>query len=51
MEPRRQPTDVGTITHGGVQTGNDGPIAQAQLAAQKKVQFDVDIKRDTLFEA
>ena len=32
-------------------TKDDGPIPQVQLVAQKKVQFDVDDERDTLFDA
>ena len=46
-----QPIVVGVITRGGATTGDDGPIPQIRLAAHKKVQFDVDADKDTLFDA
>ena len=46
-----QPTYVLVITHGGARTRDDGPIPQVRLAAQEKVQFDVDTERDTFFDS
>ena len=43
--------DVLVITHGGLMVGDDGLIPQVQLDGKKKVQFNVDTKRDTFFEA
>ena len=45
-----QPIYVSFITRGGVTIRDDGPILQIQLVAQKKVQFNVDIKEETFFD-
>ena len=49
-EPWTQPADVGVITTGGAETRDDSPILQIRLATCKKVQFDVDIKKENLFD-
>ena len=49
-EPRMQDADVAIITHGGVMTGEDNLFPHIWLARKKKVQFNVDVEGDTLFE-
>ena len=48
MKPMTQLLDVGVITRGGMTTRDDGPLQQIQLVAQKKVQFDVDVKKENV---
>ena len=43
-------TYFGVITRGGAPTGDDGPLPNICLVAQKKVQFDVHIEKETFFD-
>ena len=46
-----QDVDVTIITCGGTITGEYSLFPQVRLAKKKKVQFDVNPEKDTLFEA
>ena len=46
-----QDVDVTIITHGGTITGEYSLFPQVRLDKKKKVQFDVNPEKDTLFEA
>ena len=48
-EPRTQDVDVAVITQGGVGTKYASLRPEIWLDAKKKVQFDVDVERDTFF--
>ena len=50
-EPRTQDVDVAVVTRGGATTREDILIPQVRLAGKKKVQFDVNVEKDTFFEA
>ena len=49
-EPRMQDVDVAVITRGDAIMRKDIPHPQIRLDGKKKVQFNVIVKKDTLFE-
>ena len=49
--PRTQDVDVFVITRRGGTTREYSSIPQIWLAGKKKVKFDVNVKKDTFFEA